>query len=253
MERRFAVHARALALAATLVVLVGTAMAAPKKHAASVQFQKGVAAYKKGAFVEASAAFERSFKLEADQETLFAWAQAERKLDHCDRATELYTKLLAMKLPAENRTVVEQQLAECAALLPKPAEPAPEPAPAPAPPPPPAAVATPAPLTPAPLPQLHDDSPLAQPHDTVEPDRGAWYRDPVGDSFGAVGIAGLAAGTGFLLSARSADQSAHAAMTYASFQSFEDTAQSRGQTGVIAASAGIAFIAVAAVWYAVRD
>jgi hypothetical protein len=255
VERRFAVHARALALAATLVVLSGTAIAAPKKHAAIVQFQKGVAAYKKGAFDEASAAFGRSFKLEADQETLFAWAQAERKLDHCDRASELYTKLLAMKLPAENRTVVEQQLAECAALQPKPTEPAPtpEPTPPPAPPPaPPAPVATPAPA-PAPLPQLHEDSPLAQPHDdTSEPEHRAWYRDPVGDSFTVVGVAGLAAGAGLLLSARSANESAHAAMTYASFQSFEDTAHSRGQTGVIAAGAGIAFIAVAAVWY-IRD
>jgi hypothetical protein len=252
VERRFAVHARALALA-TLVVLAGTATAAPKKHAANVQFQKGVAAYKKGAFNDASAAFERSFKLEADQETLFAWAQAERKLDHCDRASELYAKLLAMKLPAANRTVVEQQLAECAALQPKPTEPAP----APEPPPPPAPVATPTPTPappPAPLPQLHDDSPLAQPHDTGagEAERGAWYSDPLGDSFVVVGVAGLATGAGFLLSARSADQSAHAAMTYASFQSLEDIAHSRGQTGVIAASAGIAFIAVAAVWYAIR-
>ncbi|HEY1548239.1 MAG TPA: hypothetical protein VGG28_10480 [Kofleriaceae bacterium] len=250
MERRFGVHAGAIALIVALALgaLGGVADAAPKKRAAKVQFQKGVAAYQKGDYTGASAAFERSFKIEVDQETLFAWAQAERKLDHCDRATELYTKLLAMKLPAENRGVVEQNVAECAALA-KP-EPTPEPPPAPSPPPEPAPVV--APPTPAPLPAVREDSPLAQPRDSGEGPT-SWYRDPVGDSFAIVGVAGLATGAAFLVSAHSADSKEHGAGTYQMFQSFENTAHSRGETGVIAAGAGVAFLAAAVVWYVVRD
>jgi hypothetical protein len=248
VERRFGVHACALAL---VVALVGVADAAPKKRAAKLQFQKGVAAYQKGDYPGASAAFERSFKLEVDQETLFAWAQAERKLDHCDRATELYTKLLAMKLPAENRTVVEQNVAECAALA-TPPPPAPEPPPAPSPPPEPVPVVEQPTAAPAPLPAVRDDSPLAQPRDTGETST-AWYRDPVGDSFAVVGIAGLATGAAFLVSAHSADSKENGAGTYQMFQSLENTAHSRGETGVIAAGAGVAFIAAAVVWYVVRD
>ena len=247
MERRFGVHACTLAL---VVALVGIADAAPKKRAAKLQFQKGVAAYQKGDYTGASAAFERSFKLEVDQETLFAWAQAERKLDHCDRATELYTKLLAMKLPAENRSVVEQNVAECAALA---TTPTPEPAPAaPSPPPEPAPVVEQAAPAPAALPAVRDDSPLAQPRDSGESST-AWYRDPVGDSFAVVGVAGLATGAAFLVSAHSADSKENGAGTYQMFQSLETAAHTRGETGVIAAGAGVAFIAASVVWYVVRD
>ncbi|HEX4454699.1 MAG TPA: hypothetical protein VH143_27755 [Kofleriaceae bacterium] len=244
MERRFGVHAGALAL---IVALAGVAHAAPKKRSAKLQFQKGVSAYQKGDYMGASAAFERSFKLEVDQETLFAWAQAERKLDHCDRASELYAKLLAMKLPAENRAVIEQQVAECAALAPKP-----EPAPAPAPPPEPAPVVEQPPSATAPLPAIREDSALAQPRDSGE-SSSPWYRDPVGDSFAVVGVAGLATGAAFLVSAHSADSKAHGAGTYQMFQSLETSAHSRGETGVIALGAGVAFVAAAVVWYVVRD
>jgi tetratricopeptide (TPR) repeat protein len=247
VERRFGVHAGALAL---IVALAGVAHAAPKKPAAKLQFRKGVAAYQKGDYTGASAAFERSFKIEVDQETLFAWAQAERKLEHCDRATELYAKLLAMKLPAENRTVVEQNVAECAALAtPPPPEPPPAPSPPPEPAPPVVAQPTPAPT---PLPAVRDDSPLAQPRDSGESST-TWYRDPVGDSFAIVGVAGLATGAAFLVSAHSAESKEHDAGTYQMFQSLENTVHSRGETGVIAAGAGVAFIAAAVVWYVVRD
>jgi tetratricopeptide (TPR) repeat protein len=241
VERRLAVHAGALAL--ILATLAGSAGAAPKRRAAKLQFQKGLSAYQKGNYDEASAAFERSFKLEVDQDTLFAWAQSERKLEHCTHATELYTKLLAMKLPTANRAVVAQQITECT----PPAEPVAAPAPAPAP------TVEPEPPAPAPLPQLHDDSPLAQPRDTGEVDHRAWYRDPVGDGLAVVGVAGLAAGTTFLLMARSDDSRAHASNMYTTFQSLESTAHSRGETGVIALGTGVAFVAAAAVWYVLND
>jgi hypothetical protein len=263
VERRFAVHARTLALSVAMIVGAATpAVASPKKHAAKVQFQKGVAAYQKGDYDAASAAFGRSFKLEVDSETLFAWAQSERKLERCDHASELYAKLLVMKLPAENRSVVKTQIAECKDILAAQAKPV-EPAPAPAPVPEPAPVPIePAPTPPpvAPLPQVRDDSPLAEPSPTASPrDDGerpqarSWYRNPVGDTLLVVGLGGLGVGTGLLLSARSAHDREDMAPTYDAAESLDHTAHTRGEDGVIASAAGIAFVAAAIVWYVEKD
>jgi hypothetical protein len=106
-------------LAAFIATLVASsaAVAAPKAGEARVQFDKGVAAYTKGDYAAAAEALGASFVLEADPETLFAWAQTERKLGHCDRAVDLYTKLLAMDLPAENKKAIRVQISECKAII----------------------------------------------------------------------------------------------------------------------------------------
>src|SRR5688500_6981072 len=113
MERRLAVHAGAHRekmigrIALALVVATSSAVAAPKTGEARVQFDRGVAAYTKGDYATATEALGASFVLEADAETLFAWAQTERKLGHCDRAIDLYAKLLAMDIPAENKPAIK--------------------------------------------------------------------------------------------------------------------------------------------------
>jgi hypothetical protein len=140
VERRLAIHARASGekvmprclgparsacvatrtVAATLfatLVISSAAFAAPKAGEARVQFDRGVAAYTKGDYATAAEALGASFVLEADPETLFAWAQTERKLGHCDRAIDLYTKLLGMNLPAENKKAIRVQISECKAIV----------------------------------------------------------------------------------------------------------------------------------------
>ena len=115
MERRFAVHAGShrQALIAAILVSAATAQAAPKDKEAKKMFDKGVAAYTKGDYAAASAALSESYAREGDPETLFAWAQSEKKLGHCGNAVELYNTLLAFDLPVENKKVIEGQLAEC--------------------------------------------------------------------------------------------------------------------------------------------
>ena len=103
MERRFAVHARTAVIAAASLLATTTASAAPKGAEARAAFDKGVAAYKKADYAGASDALGRSFTLEADADTLYAWAQTERKLNHCDKAVELYERLLTMDLPEANK------------------------------------------------------------------------------------------------------------------------------------------------------
>ncbi len=253
MEPRFAVHAGAQrqvrrAIVA-LAIACSSAHAAPKDAEAKRLFDRGVAAYTKGDLAGAAAALSESYAREGDPETLFAWAQAERKQGHCESAVELYNTLLAFELPAANKKVVEQQLGECKQLVAakqkdkEPAKPAEPPKPGPAPAPEPAhdashdtPVATTAEAAPAPAPPAAEGR--------------AWWRDPVGDGLVASGVVGLGIGTALLLSARSADQAAHAAKSYAGYKTNEDTAHDRGMYGVIGLVAGGALAAGGVWWFA---
>jgi hypothetical protein len=233
VERRLAVHAGAhrKALIAVLVLVAAPANAAPKDGEARKLFERGVAAYGKGDYSGASKALSDSYQREGDPETLFAWAQSERKQGNCNSAIELYNTLLAFSLPAENKKVIEGQLAECKQIVASQAKPA-EPPP---PPPEPAHVAPepPHPTPPAPAPE----------------DR-AWWRDPVGDVLVGGGVVGLGVGAALLVSAHSADQAKNTAASYAEYKDAADRAHDRGLYGVIGAAAGGALVIGGVVWYA---
>ena len=271
MERRFAVHARAHRQALTALValvLAGTpvsAVAAPKGRAAKTQFDKGVVAYGKSDFVTASLAFGKSYAVEADVETLFAWAQSERKQGDCAKASELYEKLLASKLPAENKAVVQGQLDECKRILEdeqnkesaaeraridqarahqprdeayRPTPPAPSPAPPP-------------PSSPSAPVEARASTDVSIHASAAEPS--PWYKDPAGDVLTGLGIAGVAFGGVMLMSASSASSDAKSAPTYDQFKVLDDKAKSRGTIGVIAAGAGAALILGGVIRYATRS
>lgn len=219
MGRQLAVHAGALSVL-VLASLASPADAKPKRRDAAAAFDRGVAAYQKSDFAAASDALGKSFELEADPDTLFAWAQSERKLDHCDKAVELYEKLLAFTLPDANRAAVAQNRDECKQILAAQAPPpAAEPAPAPAPPP---VMAAPAP-TPAP----------ASPESTQ-----SWYKDPLSLGLVGGGVVGLGVGTGLLVSANSLNNQAHSARSYQTFHDDSTRAKSRGNLGIAVGAAG---------------
>lgn len=243
------------ALAAiSLAGAAGTADARPKRRDSRAAFDRGVAAYQKGDFVTASEALGKSYQLEHDVETLFAWAQAERKLEHCGKAIELYGKILEFKLPAANKSAVEQKLEECrtivAAQTPKPAPP-PEPPPAPAP-------APPAPAQPEPPPVRVEPAapppPVVSPAPPVErvashpPARRAWYREPVTLTLLGVGVAATAVGGGFMISARSEHVAALDAKTLDDTRKHSDNAKSRLRIGLVTGGAGIAVVGGGVAW-----
>ena len=234
MERRVAVHARAPRqevrwLAAIALVLgASTASAAPKGAEAKAAFDAGVAAYTKGDYAGAAAALNKSYDLEPDVETLFAWAQTERKLDHCDQASALYAKLLAADIPAENKEVVREKFDECQKIL--AAQPPKEPDKP--------VVVQPTPVQPPPpSPPQHESS-------------RAWWKDPVGGALVGVGVIGLGVGGVFLVQARSADKDKASAPSYGEFQRLEDRAESRGKLGVGALIGGGVLVTAGIVWYA---
>lgn len=248
MERRLAVHAgahrqavsaRTVAAVAAVVFATTPALAAPKGGEARAQFDQGVAAYTRGDYDAAAEALGASFVLEADPETLFAWAQTERKRGHCDRAIDLYAKLLDMDLPAENKQAVRTQIDECRAIIaqegPKPDAPRPA---APS-----SAVETP-PLAPEPA--------ATQPMPPSRSEGRAWWRDPVGGALVGVGAVGVGLGAVFLVQGRAADRDKESAASYADYEALASRAESRGRLGVIGLAAGGALIAGGVVLYLTR-
>jgi tetratricopeptide (TPR) repeat protein len=258
-----------VALFATLVASTA-AFAAPKAGEARVQFDRGVAAYTKGDYAAAAEALGASFVLEADPETLFAWAQTERKLGHCDRAIDLYGKLLGMDLPAENKQAIRVQISECKAITAdkatkpadkatKPADKATKPAdkaigtkpvdkPVEAPP-----VETPVPTPPLeqqPIDsaQLDTTPPREEPRPITNEGR-AWWKDPVGGALVGAGAISIGVGIVFLVQASAADADKSDALLYPEFESLADRAESRGRLGVIGLGAGGALATAGVVWY----
>jgi tetratricopeptide (TPR) repeat protein len=229
VEGRFPVHARTSRqavklIAAALLLASPVASAVPKDGKARAAFDEGIAAYQKQDYAGAADAFGRSYKLEADLETLFAWAQAERQQDHCDKASELYEKLLAAKLPDENRRVVSEKLEECKKIL-AAAAPPPEPTP-------------------------EDPKPMPEPPVDKGPEGKSRFKDPLGGVLLGTGVVGLAVGGYFLMSAKSADSDAKSATNYFEAERLSADAESKGRTGVIVAIAGGALMAASIVRYA---
>jgi tetratricopeptide (TPR) repeat protein len=233
----------ALVLAAT----AGTAVARPKTRAARAAFDKGVTAYQKNNFQAAADALGRSFEIERDPDTLFAWAQAERKLDRCDRAIVLYEQLLQHpNLPEANRSVVEQKLAECRTIVAQVAPPA-EATVAPAP------VARAEPVTAAP--ELQPAAgPVSSPpgsgpeSPSAESPAYRWYKDPVGLSLVGVGLVAAGIGGGYLLAARAAASDAQAAASYDQIRPLNDKIDQRNKIGAGALIAGGVLVVGGASW-----
>ncbi|MFN0248868.1 MAG: tetratricopeptide repeat protein [Kofleriaceae bacterium] len=233
MERRLAVHARTAVIAA-VSLLASTASAAPNGPEARAAFDKGVAAYKKADYAGAADALGRSFTLEADADTLYAWAQTERKLNHCDKAVDLYERLLTMELPEANKAAVVQQIDECKVIIAaqKPVATA--------------ALATPEPTSSPP----GTVSPAPERPETPSP-APAWL-NPVGLGLVALGAVGLGAGGVFLAQASAADSDKDSAMTYGDFERFDERATSRGRLGVIAAASGAVLLTAGIVYIVTR-
>lgn len=239
MDPRLAVHAGAaprqkvklLAAALSIAALTAPAVAAPKGAAAKAAFDRGVVAYQNGEFASAADALGTSFKLESDVETLFAWAQAERQLENCDKAIELFDRLLAFDLPVENKKVIRGKIDECrainAAKQPKQPDPVAQPAPQPGP-------ATPTPIV-GPSPP---------------PGRSPWWADPIGGGLLGAGVIGVTVGAVFLVSASGAESDSK--KTYNDFDKYDEIARSRGTIGMVSTIAGGVLIIGGIVRYATR-
>ena len=254
MERRLSVHARSTRHQVVLAIMLAsaTATAAPKKRNAKAAFDRGVAAYSKKEYAAAAAELAKSYALEADVETLFAWAQAERQQEHCDKALELYDKLLANKLPEANKKVIREKRDECQAIIaaqtptpPPPPEPRPDPAPEPEP-------ESEPKLQPEPAP-ARVDPPEDKPLPVERPPEGRSRFGVVGLGLVGVGAVGLGVGGYFLVASRNAASDAKNAQNYFDVEPLNSKADSEGRKGMIASIAGGVVLVGGLLYIATRD
>ena len=223
-------------LLAAVIATSGIASAAPKTPKAKAAFTAGVKAYQKGTYAIASKYLEKSFSLERDVETLFAWAQTERQLEHCDKASELYDKILTFDLPAENKAAVQAKLEECKTIL-DAAKPKPEPKPEPKP-------------VPMPVAPLVDQARVEEP--PPPPSERAWWKNPVGLTSVGLGVIATSIGTYYLVQG----SSAHTQMEVfdgkdrTQYLAFKAEAQTDGKRGITATAIGGGLIVVGVIWFA---
>jgi tetratricopeptide (TPR) repeat protein len=258
VERRFSLLAghpqalirravqRAWIVAAIVAAMASFADAKPKRRDAKAQYDRGVAHYQLGNFEAAATALSKSFELERDVDTVFAWAQAERMRNKCDRAIELYEQALSFKMPAANRTAIQQKVSECRAILAqKPTPPVAEPVVEPPP-----VVSKPPELAPVvvedrenPLPDTPPPPPVAS-----APSSSAWYKDPIALGLLGTGLVAGGVAVGFELSARSLDKDFDTAPDHTVADELRDKAESRRNLARISGGVGGALVVGGVVW-----
>ncbi len=227
---------RRLAATLALVALVAPLHAAPKKKDAKAAFDRGVAAYQREDYAKAATELGKSFDLEADLETLYAWAQAERMQEDCDAASKLYRKLLGYDLPDENKEVIREKLEECRKILDEPEEaveitegeddwPAGEPRARP----------------------TDEDLPSMRPGKPGSP----WYTDKIGHVLVGGGAVAVVIGVVFL--GQASDAQAAAQTSYDDFAAANERAESRGRMGSTALIIGGGLILGGLAHYVLRD
>ena len=245
-----AAAALATAQLAEAPALAGPAASAPAlRGKARAEFDRGLAAYRRGDYRAAARALSRGYALQPDAAFLFPWAQALRLAGDCAAAVPLYRKVLATVATADDRRSVQRLIDEChtdETLPPPTAEtPAPEPEsttatpPTPAPPPPESA-STPAPIAPAPGP------PAAIGISSPAPRR-PWYGDGWTATLTAAGTVAVGVGAGFLIAGKVADSDATSAGTLGSFAADSHNATIRYRIGAVALGVGGALVAAAVV------
>lgn len=166
--------------------------ALPKQPEAAKLLEEGQVKYKAENFDGAIEDFKNGYEIEADPAFLIAWAQAERQRGRCRAAVRLYQRFLATDPPEVAQEFARDGIVRCADQL---------------------AADQPLPDADEPLATDPDgDPPTDDPPSGVEPDeaeqapkpdkRNRWYRDPLGTSLVAVGVAGAGVGAGLLIGAQ---------------------------------------------------
>jgi tetratricopeptide (TPR) repeat protein len=209
-------------LVVALLALPLVASAGPKdKDKAKQHIQKATDAHQAGKYDVALTELQAAYELDPQPDLLYAIGQVHVKLGRCDEAIVSYEKFLATKPPKEPASAAQEAIDNCkkelAAAPPPPPPPDPQPQPPPPPPPPP---------------------PEARP----------FYTDLLGTALVGVGVASLAAGGVFYVSARGTLDDADAAMTYSEHADLVDDARMKRNLSIVFGGVGIAAVGVG-VWH----
>lgn len=203
---------------ALLAAVSGIASANPDPRTiATTEFERAKASYASGDFVAASAAFQRAFELDTKSDYLFGWAQSERKRGNCVVALELYRKLMAMELEADQREATRLAMQRCEAEPTKPD-----------------------PVKPPTPPRIVDPPP---PRDT-------WVRDWRGHAITGTGIVLIGVGTWLTLKSVSDERAARDAQTFGEHENLGKSARRFRIAGIATLGAGVVVGALGVYRYA---
>lgn len=163
---------------------------------AELLYQKGLEEYKAQRYENASALLAQSFEKNPQPQALFAWAQSERFLFHCEKAAALFDRFIAMSQTEQQTAAAELAKRRC--------------------------VASPVGPTVVPLP--------ATPVTAFW--RPVWYKDILGGSLCAAGVVTIASGVGLIVSAQGLAGEAQAADTLGASQELRSQSERRWNWGV---------------------
>jgi tetratricopeptide (TPR) repeat protein len=175
------------------LALAVPAWALPKNPEAAKLLEDGQVKYKAEKFDAAIEDFKKGYDIEPDPAFLIAWAQAERQRGRCGAAVRLYQKFLATDPPEVAQEFARDGIVRCADQLA-----ADQPLP------PGADELTPIDEPDEPLHTLdgEDDDQPDEPTERKPKNGNRWYRDPLGTSLVAIGVAGSGVGAGLLVAAQ---------------------------------------------------
>jgi len=114
-----------------VVVSIALALSGPPELLADPEakrlFGEAQAAFETGDYATASARLEAAYLIEPEPALLYPWAQAERQLDHCKTAIDLYQKFVDSSPSERMATAAKQNIERCEQRLAEatPAEPLP--------------------------------------------------------------------------------------------------------------------------------
>ena len=178
---------------------------------ADLRLKAGHEHFKAGRFAEALVDYQASYKIDPDPDTLFAIAQAERKLGHCHLALPHYREYLASR--SDFPDDIKGLIAECWMQLPPPEG-----------------------NKPCPAAAVSDE-------ETSVP----WYKNPASGAV-IVGTVGVAVGIGFLFKSSASSDKANNAQFSDDFDQLLDDATGQRRigvtflvTGALLAGGGVAY------------
>ena len=112
--------ARALSLAIALAAPLLTESVA--EASPSEDYAEGLRLYSNKEFTAAAEALARSYKAKEDQNTLFAWAQAERLQGNCDASGKLFSEFIAKGANKKQSRAAFELMQDCVEQQPKTVE-----------------------------------------------------------------------------------------------------------------------------------
>lgn len=102
-----------LLIAATAILLYGGTVSASPESDAGKHFAEGLRLYAENDFAAAATALKISYEFHADQRTLFAWAQSERRLGNCESSRKLLTLYISSGATGKQSQAAYRLMSDC--------------------------------------------------------------------------------------------------------------------------------------------